>query len=172
MLYRILQVSCWRACLCPVIHTRRYTLSHRVPDSRRSSTSRNGCSSFVQHLACFLPCSVQSVSTLCSPLGISVVKGEVAHGYRFRHLFLPLLFPRVSLLTFTVNSLQFLLGFAVVLHSSPTLSKSLLMQSSHILYIYNKHQNLPSPHARTHIHTHTHSRILLCSVVVIFPSAY
>ena len=40
-------------------------------------------------------------------------------------------FPNFSLAMFSINSLQLILSFAVVLHSPPTLSRSLLAQSSH-----------------------------------------
>ena len=56
-----------------------------------------------------------------------VVRGEVGHGYC--HLS-SVFFPHFSLTAFSINSLQLLL-FAVVLHSPPTLSRSLLTQSSH-----------------------------------------
>ena len=45
--------------------------------------------------------------------------------------FLPLSFLRFSLITFSINNLQFLLPFAVVFHSSPTFSGSVLIQFSH-----------------------------------------
>ena len=67
----------------------------------------------------------------CSPLGIPIVSGEVGHGFHSSRLFLPLLFPHFFLTTFFINSPQLLLSFAVVLHSSSTLSRHLLTQSSH-----------------------------------------
>ena len=41
--------------------------------------------------------------------------------------------PHFSLTTFSINSLQLLLSFAVVLHSPPTLSRCLSTQSSHYI---------------------------------------
>ena len=46
-------------------------------------------------------------------------------------LFLRILFTHFSHTTFSINNRQFLLSFAPVLHSSPTLPMPLLMQSSH-----------------------------------------
>ena len=57
-----------------------------------------------------------------------VTRGEVGHGYH--HFFLRLIFPHFYITVFSINSLQ-LLSFAVVLHSPPTLSRSLFAQSSH-----------------------------------------
>ena len=66
--------------------------------------------------------------TCCYPLGIPVVRGDIGHGYS--RLFLCLSSLR-SLRSFYINSLQLRLPFAVVPHSPPTLSRSLLTQSSH-----------------------------------------
>ena len=71
------------------------------------------------------------------PLGIPVVRGDVHNGYR--RLFLHLFFRHFSLTTFSINRPKLLLYFSVVLHSLPTLSRSLLTQSSHrilgLLYV-------------------------------------
>ena len=64
-----------------------------------------------------------------SPLGIPVVRVEAGHGYR--RLFLRLFFPHFSLTTFSTISVQLFLYFAIVLHSPPTLPRSLITQSSH-----------------------------------------
>ena len=57
-------------------------------------------------------------------LWLTVIKDEGGHGYC--HFF----FHHFSLTAFSINSLQ-LLSVTVVLHSHPTLSRSLLTQSSH-----------------------------------------
>jgi len=49
----------------------------------------------------------------------------MAYGYR------RLFFPHFSLTAFSINSLQLLLSFAVVLHSPPTPSRYLFTQSYH-----------------------------------------
>ena len=69
---------------------------------------------------------------ICSPLDNLVVGGEFGHGYH--RVFPCLFFPRFSLTTFSINSLQLLLSFAVVLHSPPTLPRPLLMLSSHHIH--------------------------------------
>ena len=67
----------------------------------------------------------------CSPLAVSVIRGEVAMvTVIFSSSFLSS--PYLSLTIASINSLQ-LLSFAAVLHSPPTLSRSLLTQSSAFL---------------------------------------
>ena len=61
---------------------------------------------------------------------VPVVRGEGGHGYC--HLFSSFLASsHFSITVFSITSLQLLPSFAFVLHSPPTLSRSLLTQSSH-----------------------------------------
>ena len=72
---------------------------------------------------------VMLVMSVCySHLGTFVIMGEVA---MVTGVFFSSLLSDFSLTTFSINSLQLFLSFAVVLHSPPTLSRSLLKQSSH-----------------------------------------
>ena len=72
-----------------------------------------------------LPCQIGCYSPL-----VPVVRGEVAMvTVIFSLSFLSS--PHFSPTVFSINSLQLLLTFAVVLHSPPNLSLSLLTQSSH-----------------------------------------
>ena len=85
----------------------------------------------VCHLAFKLHCLVVTSSivlkSVCmSSLVVPVIRGEVGHGY-----IVFVFFPYFFLTTFSITSLQLLLSLAVVLHSPPTLSRSLLTQSSH-----------------------------------------
>ena len=65
-----------------------------------------------------------SVGITRSTLGIPVVRGEAGLGY------CRLFFPHFSLTILYTISVQLFLSFAVVLHSPPTLSRSLFTHSS------------------------------------------